>query len=275
MLIDAHTHLDLVADRGIPVPDALRHAREGGVAHIVTASNEPSDAAWAVEAAGRWRGVSATVGWHPVQDHVPDDDECAVLRELAQHDHVVAVGEIGLDYYFRPGYHETPKAIQQASFETMLGIATEINLPVVIHARDAQDDILAILAHAKTENVLFHCFQGNVSHARRCLDRGYLISFSGIVTFKTAVELQEVARYVPDGMFTVETDAPFLTPVPFRGTTNEPLHVGDTAAFVAAVRNSTPEAVAAMSAHAASRFFRINADDIIGTDTEMERIHHD
>lgn len=275
MLIDAHTHLDLVAERGIPVPDALRHAREGGVTHIITASNNPADAAWAVEAAGKWRGVSATVGWHPMEDHVPDSEELEALRKLAAQEHAVAIGEVGLDYYFRPGYHETPKDVQQASLEIMLALAHELDLPVVIHARDAQQDILAMLRNSGTKRVLFHCFQGDVAHARACLEEGYLISFSGIVTFRTAAELQEVAKFVPGGTFTIETDAPFLTPVPYRGSTNEPVHVRETAAFLAACRNTTPEAIALDATATAAQFFQLPPSDAIGEDGHLERSHHD
>lgn len=222
---DTHCH---VHDDKMPggTEAALHAARSTGVAAMVTVGCDRATSEAAIAVAERHDDVYATVGLHPHDAKHGVD----TIVDLFDDPQVLAVGEAGLDYY----YDHSPRDVQAAAFAAQVQIAHERDLPLIIHTRDAWDDTFDILtAEGTPERTIFHCFTGGPDEARRCLDTGAFISFSGVVTFKGAPEVQAAARLVPADRMVIETDAPYLAPVPHRGKTNQPAYVADTARFLA------------------------------------------
>lgn len=227
--IDVHTHLNFLNDT---TPDAaLAEARAAGVDKMITIGTEPKDHAVVLELARRYFPVVAcTLGVHPHEGAIYDDDVEVFLDQNLDAVEVVAVGEIGLDYH----YDNAPREAQREAFRRQLELAVRHSLPVEIHTREAEEDTVAILNEFRGRVTgLIHCFTGTMPLAKAALDLGFDISLSGVVTFKNAEELREVARFVPLDRLHVETDAPFLAPVPQRGKPNVPAFVVHTAQFVA------------------------------------------
>ena len=259
-LIDSHCHLD--ADRFSGDRDAVvERALAAGVQQIVTvgASDDLQANFDAVALAARYACVFATVGIHP---HAATKVTPAVMdtvRGLATAPKVVAIGETGLDYY----YDHSPRPTQQEVFRQFIDLARRVQLPLVVHLRDAFADALAAMRAERAAEIggVIHCFSGDRAAARAFLDLGFDVSFSGIVTFKNAEELRAVAAMVPADRFLVETDAPFLAPVPNRGKRNEPAYVVFTAAAIATVRRQPLEEVAALAAANARRRFALPNPD--------------
>jgi TatD DNase family protein len=252
MLIDSHCHLEyegLVEDQGA-VLDRARQAGIGGFLNISTRQRE-----WdrVVATAARETDVWASIGIHPHEaDQHADLGEGALL-EAAAHPRVIAIGETGLDYY----YDKSDRAVQQALFRTHIAVARKTGLPIIIHTRDAEDDTASILEDEMGKGAfpaLIHCFTASADFGRTVLDLGLTISISGIVTFKNAKDLQEVVRTIPEERLLVETDSPFLAPVPHRGRKCEPAFTADTARFVADLRGVTLEHLAETTT---KNFFRL------------------
>ncbi len=242
MLIDSHCHLEyegLAEDQD----GVLERARAAGIGGFVNISTRQSEWARVVGTAEREPDVWATIGIHPHEaDRHADLGEAALL-EAAGHPRVVGIGETGLDYY----YDRSERQVQQALFRTHIGVARKTGLPLVIHTRDAEEDTIAILEEEMGKGAfpaLIHCFTASAGFGRKVLELGLTISLSGIVTFKNAKELQEFAPVIPADRLLVETDSPFLAPVPHRGRTCEPAYVADTARFVAGLRGETLEELA-------------------------------
>ena len=234
---DNHCHLD---DDRLPggTEGAIASARAAGVEGMITVGTDAARSAAAIEVARRHGGVWATVGLHP-HDAVAGLDG---LVELLDDPQVVAIGECGLDYH----YDHSPRPVQRVVFAAQIGLAHERGLPLVIHTRSAWDDTFAVLAaEGVPERTIFHCFSGGADEARRALDLGAYLSFSGIVTFPSAGELRDAAALCPLDRLLVETDSPYLAPVPHRGKRNEPAHVAIVGEAVAAARNATTESIAA------------------------------
>jgi TatD DNase family protein len=240
-LFDTHAHLhfpDFDADR-----DAmLERARDAGVTRIVTIGTEPESSRAAVAMAARQAAVWATVGIHPHDAAEGDAAALAEIERLAAEPRVVAVGEIGLDYF----RNLSPREDQHRVFRALLGTARRARKPVVVHCREAHDDVLRILDEERVADVggIMHCFSGDVAVARRCLDLGLLLSLAGPVTYPNARALPDVARFVPADRFVIETDCPFLPPQGYRGKRNEPAYLALTAARVAELRGERLEALA-------------------------------
>lgn len=239
MLIDSHCHLNypglVEGQQGV-----LARARESGVTGFLNISTRQREWADIVGLAERESDVWASVGIHPHEADAHADLGKAALLETAAHDRVIAIGETGLDYY----YDKSDRAVQQALFRTHIEVARETGLPLIVHTRDAEDDTAAIIAEEMGKGAfpaLIHCFTASAGFADKMLDLGLTISLSGIVTFKNAKDLQEIAASLPQDRLLVETDAPFLAPVPHRGKTCEPAFVADTARFVAGLRGIAPE----------------------------------
>lgn len=234
MLIDSHCHLQyrgLVEDQQA----VLNRARAAGVGGFLNISTRRSEWDAVVATASREPDVWASVGIHPHEADQHADLGADALREATRHPKVIAIGETGLDYY----YDKSDRQVQRDLFRVHIGVARETGLPLVIHTRDAEDDTLAILEDEKGKGdfpALIHCFTASAEFGRRVLELGLTISLSGIVTFKNARELQEIAKEIPEDRLLVETDSPFLAPVPHRGKPCEPGFVSDTAAFVANLR---------------------------------------
>jgi TatD DNase family protein len=241
-LVDTHCHLVLLDERGL-LDAALEGATAAGVEQIITVGLNLDDSDRNRVIAERYPNVYFSCGWHPHEPTAPDTRQLDALAELLRHPKAVAVGEVGLDLFFRPGYHEVPLELQERSFTSMLELAHDAAKPVLIHDRDAHDEVLAAVERAPSARGLMHCFSGDAAHARRCAEHGFIASFSGIVTFPRSDPIQEAARTVGDDGFVVETDSPFLSPAPERGRVNLPERVAITAAAVARLRGVTVEEV--------------------------------
>ena len=239
MLIDSHCHLEykgLVEDQQA----VLDRARAAGVKGFLNISTKHSEWDQVVATAARETDVWASVGIHPHEADGHAELDINVLREAVDHPKVIAIGETGLDYY----YDKSDRSVQQALFRLHITVARETGLPVIIHTRDAEDDTVAILEDELGKGAfpaLIHCFTASSDFGRKVLDLGLTISLSGIVTFKNAKELQEIAAELPQDRILVETDSPFLAPVPHRGKVCEPAFVQNTAEFIAGLRGITVE----------------------------------
>ena len=242
MLIDSHCHLEykgLVEDQ----QGVLARARAAGIGGFLSISTRQREWAQVIGTAEREADVWASVGIHPHEADGHSDMGEGALLEAAAHPKVIAIGETGLDYYYDHSDRET----QTALFQRHIYVARETGLPLIVHTREAEDDTYAIMAEEMEKGAypaLIHCFTASADFARKVLGLGVTISLSGIVTFKNAKDLQAIAAELPEDRILVETDAPFLAPVPHRGQVCEPAFTADTARFVADLRGTTPEALA-------------------------------
>ena len=243
MFTDSHCHLNyqgLVEDQ----QSVLARARAAGVEAMLNISTRESEWDDVIGVAERESDVWASVGIHPHEADSHPDVQAATLVEKATHPRVVGIGESGLDFY----YDHSDRDRQRASFRAHVAAARETGLPVIVHTRDAEEDTAAILAEEMGKGAfggVIHCFTASADFARKALDLGLFISLSGIVTFKNAKDLQETARSIPLDRLLIETDSPFLAPVPHRGKPCEPAFVADTARFVAQLRDMPVEELAA------------------------------
>jgi TatD DNase family protein len=241
-LVDSHCHLNYegLADRQ---DEVLASARARGVTGFLNISTREEEWSDVISVAERNSDVWATVGVHPHEADTHPDLRSAALVKAASHPRVIAIGECGLDYY----YDKSDRTAQRERFQAHIDAAREAGLPLVVHTRQAEADTAEILERAVKGGGItgvLHCFTGTAELARKGLDLGFYISLSGIVTFKNAQDLQETARGLPSDRMLVETDSPFLAPVPHRGKPCEPAFVADTAAFVAELRGEDPDALA-------------------------------
>ena len=252
MLVDSHCHLEyegLVEDQSA----VLDRAREAGVQAFLNISTRRSEWDRVVGTAEREPDVWASVGIHPHEADQHADLGASELRAAVDNPRVIGIGETGLDYY----YDKSDRAVQRDLFRMHIGVAREVQLPVIIHTRDAEDDTLEILRDEMGKGdfpALIHCFTASPAFGEAVLDLGLSISLSGIVTFKNAAELQSVAKTVPGERLLVETDSPFLAPVPHRGKTCEPAYVRNTAEYVAELRG---ESVEELAARTSDNFYRL------------------
>ncbi len=252
-LIDSHCHLDF-PDFADDLDGVVERAQAAGVERMITIGTRVEKAARLVEIAERYDSVFFTVGTHPHEAASEAAADFAAMRRYARHPKCVGIGEAGLDYH----YNYAPPEIAKAVFRGQIALAREMNLPLVIHTRDAEDDTASILRQEMGQGrfiAVLHCFTSSRELAEAGLDLGLSISFSGVVTFKKSDELRAIARDVPLDRILIETDAPYLAPVPHRGKRNEPAFVADTARVVAEARGIAPEAFAdATRANALSVF---------------------
>ena len=258
MLIDTHTHLDDA--RYEPDREAvLTRAREAGVDRMITIGCDLATSRSAVALADRYPFVYASIGVHPHEvKHIAADwyDE---FRRLAQQRKVVAYGEIGLDYHYN---HSSPEE-QRHRFREQIQLARELRLPIIIHTREAQDDTVRILKEERAAEIggVFHCFSGDAWLAKDALDLGFYLSFSGILTFQNAGMLREIAKTVPADRLLIETDCPYLTPIPHRGKRNEPAYVKHVADVLATIKSDdsslAAEDLGRITSENARRLFKI------------------
>ena len=243
MLIDSHCHLDF-ADFGDETPEIVKRAHAAGVGGMITICTEVSKFAQVLAVAEKFadQNVWCSVGVHPHHGgDAPEQVEVAELMRLAQHQRVVGIGECGLDYFYEHSDHPS----QQKSFETQLEAALALDLPVIIHSRDADDDTIRILKAAgpKLRGVM-HCFSGTRYLCDEALALGFYISCSGIITFKKSQDLRDIVKDVPLDKLLVETDAPYLAPMPLRGKRNEPAYTTHTARVLAELKGVSEAALA-------------------------------
>lgn len=256
MLIDSHCHLDRLelTPYGGELDGAIAHAHQRGVDLMLCVSINMENFPAVRAIAERYDEVYASVGVHPNDNegHDPSLDE---LIKLADHPKVIAIGETGLDYFRSEGDLEW----QRERFRRHIAAAKQTGKPLIVHSRDAREDTLRVLEEERADEVggIMHCFVEDMTTAERAMALGFLISFSGIVTFRNATALQEVARQVPAEMLLVETDAPYLAPIPYRGKPNEPAYVRDVAEFVAKLRGVSVELLAEQTTANFKRLFSL------------------
>jgi TatD DNase family protein len=259
MFVDSHAHIEgeeFDADRDRVISRAL----DAGVGIIVCVGNgdvskDSHSAAFRI--AEEYDFIYTTVGIHPHEARLLDEELCRKLRDLSQHPKVIAWGEIGLDYH----YDNSPRPAQREAFRVQLRMARERGLPISIHTREAEEDTLTILDEEWADSGLggvVHCFTGTREFAEAAVKRGFLISFSGVVTFKKAEDLRETARALPLDRILIETDSPFLAPVPYRGRRNEPAYVVETAKELAEVRGTTVEEIGNETSDNFRRLFKLD-----------------
>jgi TatD DNase family protein len=285
MLIETHAHLDY-PEFAADFEDVLRRANEAGVKRIITIGTSVESSRRAVDLAEKYPSIYAAIGVHPTYAEQADEDVTTPLRKLAKSSRVVAIGETGLDYHNLPSAQAAKKknvqvfsALQSGTeeqleasiedgaykskqadlFQQQLDLAVELRLNVIIHQRDAWDDTIEILSdYGRQISGVFHCFGGTLEQASEVLNRGHLISFTGIVTFKNGAAVRAVAAEVPLDAFMIETDCPYLAPIPFRGKRCEPAHTRLVAESIATARGISLEEIARATTETAEEFFRFD-----------------
>jgi len=246
-VIDSHCHLDnpqFDPDREAVIDRALAAGVERMV--VIGTGEGPPDLEAGIRLADRHESIYATVGIHPHDASKATPETYKRLAELLKHSKVIALGEIGLDYH----YDHSPREVQRDVFLQQMMIAGEARKPIVIHTREAWEDTLGLLEtywRPRGLGGIMHCFTGDAEQARQALERGFHLGFGGVLTFPKADGLREAARITPDERILLETDCPYLAPVPYRGKRNEPAFVVDTARRLAEIRGTTPEAIAALT----------------------------
>ena len=253
LFVDSHCHLDCIKldqfDDDYAV--LIQRCLDAGVEHMLCVSIDMHKYPHMLEQAEKYPQISVSAGVHPMADQAEDIDLDALIA-TANNDKVVAIGETGLDYYYNKGDRQW----QHDRFRKHIQCAVELNKPVIVHTRDAGDDTLEILKQENAEKCggVIHCFTETMDFAEKALQLGFMISFSGIITFRNADALREVARQVPDSQLLIETDSPYLAPVPYRGKQNTPAYVSYVARKLAEVRGTTTERIAAVSR---DNFYRV------------------
>ena len=256
MYIDSHAHIDgkeFDADRD----EVIERARVAGVTTILNVgTGDPHSGAFerAVELGQKHENIYTAIGTHPHDARLYDDQAEEKIKTLTNSEKVIAWGEIGLDFH----YDNSPRDVQVSVFKRQLHAANECDLPVVIHTREAETETIEILKSVETKRRgVFHCFSGSLDLAKSAIELGFMISFSGIVTFKKADELRAVAKEVPLDRLLIETDCPYLTPIPYRGKRNEPAYVVEVARCLAGIHNLDIEEMARITSDNFRRFFRL------------------
>lgn len=254
MLIDTHTHLTDEAfdeDR----EEVIQRAIDAGVSVMINVGYSRETIPPTLTLAEQYDSIYAAVGWHPQQAKEMTEEDLAWLEELAHHPKVVALGEMGLDYY----WDTSPKEVQMRVFREQIALAKRVNKPIIIHNRDAHQDVVTILREEKAQEVggVMHCFSGSAEIAQACLELGFYISFGGPLTFKNAKKPKEVAKTIPLDRLLIETDSPYLTPHPYRGKRNESSYVRYVAESLAELRGLSYEEICHITTENAKRLFRL------------------
>ncbi len=248
--IDTHAHLDF-ADFDLDREEVIKRAQEAGVTRIVDLGCNLESSQKVVQIAEKFPGVFAAIGIHPHDAEGCTKKALEDLKKLADNPKVVAIGEVGLDYYRMKSHQD----VQQETLRRQLRLAKELNLPVVVHNRDSDEDVIKILEEEKMEKVVIHCFSSNWDLAKRVLDQGYMISFTGVITRSGKETLWEVIGKTSLERIMIETDSPFLVPQKFWGQRNEPMYVVETAKKIAEIKNVSLEEVAKKTTKNAIQFF--------------------
>ena len=255
-IFETHAHLDFPQynkDR----EQVLQNCFKNGIEHLINVGVELKTCRQSIALAEKHEQIFAAVGFHP---HDAKKYDSNFLRKIARHPKVVAIGEIGLDFY----RDLSPRDIQRNVFEEQIKIALELELPIIVHDREAHDDCFEILSKHNPQKVVFHCFSGNEIFAEKILEKGWFISFTGSITYKNSV-LENVIRLVSPGKFFVETDSPYLTPVPMRGKRNSPLFLRYVIEKIADIRGISPKKVAEITYRNACNFFLVGKEnDFLG-----------
>ncbi len=261
-LIDTHAHLDMITDSDgdekqateEDVEETLIQMQEYGVKKVIIPSVEEKTMERITEIANRYENVYSMIGIFPTEAKTYSDNIKDKMIKLSKNKKVKAMGEIGLDYYWDKSFMD----IQREVFAKQINLANELNLPIVVHDREAHKDTYDILkAENRNSKVLFHCFSGSPEFMKECVKEGWYIAIGGVVTFKNAIKMKEVAKEVPLDRLVLETDSPYLTPVPYRGKSNKPAFVKFVAEEIAKIRNISFEEIVDITSKNAEEFFGI------------------
>jgi len=255
MLFDTHAHLN-AEQYNEDLEQVIERAKSEKVEKIVVVGFDRPTITRAMELIEAYDFIYAAIGWHPVDAIDMTDEDLDWIKKLSEHQKVVAIGEMGLDYY----WDKSPKDVQKEVFRRQIALAKEVNLPIIIHNRDATEDVVTILKEEGAAEVggIMHCFTGSLETAKACMEMNFYISFGGPVTFKNAKKTKEVVKDIPSDRILIETDCPYLTPTPFRGKRNEPSYVKYIAEQIAELREMSFEELAALTTENAKKVFRIN-----------------
>lgn len=250
-LVDTHAHIDMLE---APIDKVLSQMSEYCVKKVIIPSVEISSMEKIIAIANNNDDIWAMIGLYPSEAKTYDNDVENLMIELAKNSKIVAIGEIGLDYYWDKSFVDLQKEV----FKKQIILANKLNLPIVVHDREAHKDTFEILSsYNETSKVLFHCFSGSVEFMKECVKKGWYIALGGVVTFKNAIKMKEVACEVPLERLVLETDSPYLTPVPFRGKENSPAYVKYVAEEIARLRKMPLEELIDITTNNAERFFEI------------------
>ena len=248
-LIDTHSHIDMIETD----PELIiKEAREYGVEKIVVPSADRTSFEKVIELSERFDEVYCALGIHPTEVQKSSDEDYKLIKTLSAHEKVVAVGETGLDFYWDKSFVDE----QKTAFQKQIKIAQELKLPILVHDREAHFECFELLKEVENVPVIMHCFSGSLEFAKQCVEKGFYIAFGGVLTFKNAKKMKEVAKNIPIEYILLETDAPYLTPEPFRGKENHPAYVKYVAERLGEIRGLSYEDVVTVTNENAKRIFK-------------------
>lgn len=251
-MIDTHTHINCIEE--ISVEDIIKNALDNGVEKLIVPAAYPTDIEVVKELAQKYENVYGLLGVHPSEVKGWNDDLIDKIKEYSKSSKIVGIGEIGLDYYWDKSFNDLQKEV----FIKQIKLANELNFPISVHDREAHKDTFDILTeYNKNSVVVMHCFSGSVEFMKECVKQGWYIAIGGVVTFKKAIKMKEVAKEVPLDKLLLETDAPYLTPVPYRGKTNQPAYVKYVAEEIASIRGISFEEVDEITTQNAKKVFSL------------------
>lgn len=251
-MIDTHSHINMI--EGLSLDEIIKNAFDNGIDKIIVPSAYPADMENIMDLVNKYDNVYGMLGIHPSEVKSWDDSFIEKIKNYAKNSKIAAIGEIGLDYYWHKSFNDLQKEV----FIKQIKLANELNLPIDIHDREAHKDTYDIIQeHNNGSKVIMHCFSGSVEFARECVKAGFYLGIGGVVTFKNAVKMKEVAKDIPLERILLETDAPYLTPVPFRGKENQPAYVKYVAEEIASLRGISVEEVAQITTENAKTVFNI------------------
>lgn len=251
-MIDTHTHINCIEE--ISVEDIIKNALDNGVEKLIVPAAYPTDIEVVKELAQKYENVYGLLGVHPSEVKDWNDDLIDKIKEYSKSSKIVGIGEIGLDYYWDKSFNDLQKEV----FIKQIKLANELNFPISVHDREAHKDTFDILTeYNKNSAVVMHCFSGSVEFMKECVKQGWYIAIGGVVTFKKAIKMKEVAKEVPLDKLLLETDAPYLTPVPYRGKTNQPAYVKYVAEEIASIREISFEEVDEITTQNAKKVFSL------------------
>lgn len=251
-MIDTHTHINCIEE--ISVEDIIKNALDNGVEKFIVPAAYPTDIEVVKELAQKYENVYGLLGVHPSEVKGWNDDLIDKIKEYSKSSKIVGIGEIGLDYYWDKSFNDLQKEV----FIKQIKLANELNFPISVHDREAHKDTFDILTeYNKNSAVVMHCFSGSVEFMKECVKQGWYIAIGGVVTFKKAIKMKEVAKEVPLDKLLLETDAPYLTPVPYRGKTNQPAYVKYVAEEIASIRGISFEEVDEITTQNAKKVFSL------------------
>lgn len=251
-MIDTHSHINMI--ESLSLDEIIKNAFDNGIDKIIVPSAYPADMENIMDLINKYDNVYGMLGIHPSEVKSWDDSFIEKIKNYAKNSKIAAIGEIGLDYYWDKSFNDLQKEV----FIKQIKLANELNLPIDIHDREAHKDTYDIIQeHNNGSKVIMHCFSGSVEFARECVKAGFYLGIGGVVTFKNAVKMKEVAKDIPLERILLETDAPYLTPVPFRGKENQPAYVKYVAEEIASLRGISVEEVAQITTENAKTVFNI------------------